>query len=82
LLIVQQAVYRHAARKKLRSHVARAPCIGSVHVGVQAVARVVGNPDCIFVVVIGDDTEDGTENLFPGNCHVVLHIDEHLGFTK
>src|SRR4029077_15231202 len=65
-----------------RSHAARTPDIGSVHIGVQAIAGIVGNPDGILVIVIGDDTEDGAENLFPGDRHVVLHIDEHRGLDE
>src|SRR4029077_10826138 len=76
LLVVEQAVYRYAAGKDPRGHVARAAHISPAHVGVQAVARIVGNPDRVFVIVIGDDAEDRAENLVAGDRHVVLHIDE------
>jgi hypothetical protein len=52
LLIVQKPVDRHAAYQELGSHAAGAPYIGAVHVGVQAKARFVGDPDCVFVVVV------------------------------
>ena len=51
--------------------------ISPADVGVQAVARIVGIPDRVFVIVIGDDAEDGAENLVAGDRHVVLHIDEY-----
>ena len=45
----------------------------------EAIFGVVGDPDRVFFGVVGDDTEDGTENLFLGNRHIVLDVDEHRG---
>jgi hypothetical protein len=45
-------------------------------------ARVVGDPSRIFLVVVGDDAQDGAENLFLRDGHIVLHIDKDRGFHE
>src|SRR5260221_11096068 len=77
LLVVQHAVDRHAPCEELRGDAARAPCIGSVHVGMEAEVCVVSESDRFVFVVIGDYTEYGTENLLLGDLHGVLDIDKH-----
>src|ERR1700746_4077309 len=82
LLIVKHAVDRDATGLDLRGHPAGALYVGPVHEGVEAEARVVGDPDRIFLGFIGNNREDGPENLLPGNCHVVLHIDKDRGLHE
>ena len=48
----------------------------------ETIFGVVGDPDRLVLGVIGDDTEHGTENLFLGDRHVVLHVDEHRGLHE
>src|ERR1700722_7398051 len=79
LLVVQHAVDRHAAGLKLRCDATGALNVRAAHVSVEAVLRIVGDPDRIVFVLVGDDREDGPENLFPGDCHVIVHIDKYRG---
>ena len=44
--------------------------------------RVVGDADRLLLGVVSDDTEHGAENLFPGDRHVVLHVDKHRGLHE
>src|SRR5260370_28323711 len=82
LLVVKHAVDRYAPGEELGRHATRAFYVGTVYVGVKAEVRVIGDPDRIFLVFIGDDGQDGAENLLPGNGHVVLHIDKHSGLYE
>src|SRR5579872_3596718 len=77
LLIVQHAVDRYATGFDLRCDATGALCVRAADVSVEAVLRIVGDPDRIFFVLVGDDREDGSEYLFPGNCHVIRYIDEY-----
>src|SRR5260370_16221391 len=70
LLIVKHAVDGYAAGLDLRSHPARALDVGPAHEGMEAEAWVVGDPDRIFLGFVGDDREDGAENLFLGDGHI------------
>ena len=71
------------ASPNLRSHATRTPDVRSEDASVQAISQaisgVVRDPDRLLLGVVGDDTEDGTENLFLGNRHVVLHLNQHGG---
>src|SRR4029434_7352011 len=60
----------------------RALEVGPEDGGVQTIFGVVGDADCLFLGVISDDTQHGTENLFLGDRHVVLHVDEHRGLQE
>ena len=82
LLIVKHAIDRYTAGEDLRGHPARALDVGSAHESVEAEARVVRDPDRIFLGFVGDDTQDGAENLFLGDRHVVRHIDKHRGLHE
>src|SRR5579871_3715048 len=77
LLVVQHAVDCHATSLDPRGDAAGALNVCAAYISVEAVFRVVGDPDRIFFVFVGDDREDGPENLFPGDCHVILHIDKY-----
>ena len=48
----------------------------------QTIFRVVGDPDRVFLGVIGDDTQNGAENLFLSDRHVVPHIHKHRGLNE
>ena len=48
----------------------------------QTIFRVVGDPDRVVLGVVGDHAEHGAENLFLGDRHVVVHVDEHGGFDE
>src|ERR1700746_158032 len=82
LLIVKHAVDRDATGLDLRRHPAGALYVGPIHEGVEAEARVVGDPDRIFLGFIGNNREDRPENLFPRNCHIVPHIDKDRGLHE
>src|SRR5579863_216927 len=82
LLIVQHAVDRYAAGSDLRCDAARALKVRTAYVSVEAVLSIVRYPDRILFVLVGDDREDGPENLFPGDCHIILHIDKYRGFDE
>jgi hypothetical protein len=59
LLVVQHAVDRHAAGEELRGNAPRPLDVRPAHEGVQAEARVVGDPDRVFLGFVSDDTQDG-----------------------
>jgi hypothetical protein len=82
LLIVQQATDRYPTGLDLRGNAARALNVCSAHVSVEAVLRIVGNPDCILFVLVGDDRKNGPENLFPSDSHLVRHVDENRGLYE
>src|SRR6266478_8645771 len=82
LLIVQHSVDRNAAGKDLRGDAARARYVGPAYEGVKAEIRVIGDSDRIFVGFVGDDTQNGAENLLPGNRHVVRHINKDRGLHE
>ena len=50
--------------------------------GVKTILGVVGDPDRVVLGVVGDDAQHGAENLFLGDRHVVLHVDEHRGLHE
>jgi hypothetical protein len=58
---------------------ARALAVLAVDVGVEAVFDVVGDGDGSVVVAVGDDRQDGAEDLFLGDRHVVGDADEDGG---
>src|SRR5258708_34799121 len=60
----------------------RALEVGPEDGGVETIFRVVGNPDCLTLGVISDDTQNGAKNLFLGDRHVVLHVDENGGLHE
>src|ERR1700722_15677164 len=74
LLIVQKSVDRDAAGEDSRGYATRAVTVRAPPVSVKTVLRIVGDPDRILVVPVCDDREDGPEDLFPGDCHIILHI--------
>src|ERR1700733_4663234 len=82
LLVVWPAIDRNPAGLDLRCDSTDALNVSPTHVSVEAVLRIVGDPDCIFFVLVGDDREDGPENLFLGNRHVILHIDKYRRFHE
>src|SRR5580658_7660342 len=82
LLIVQHTVDCHAAGLDLRCDAARALNVRAAYVSVESVLRIVGDPDRVFFVLVGDDREDRPENLFPGDCHIILHVDKYRGFDE
>jgi hypothetical protein len=82
LLIVKHAVDRYSAGLNLRRHAARALYVGPAHEGVEAEARVVGDPDRIFLGFTGDNREHGPKNLFLSDGYIVLHIDKHGGLHE
>ena len=45
--------------------------------GRQAVDGVVGDADGVVLVLVGNDREDGPEDLLLGDRHVVAHVGEH-----
>ena len=47
------------------------------HRAAQPVVGVVGDVDRIVVAVVGDDDEDGPEDLLLGDPHLVVHVGEH-----
>ena len=48
----------------------------------KAEVRIISDPDRIFLVFIVDDGQDGAENLFSGNRHVVHYVDKHRGLYE
>src|SRR5579859_5697871 len=82
LLIVKHTVDRYTPGEKLRGYAARSLWVGSAHEGVQAEVGIIGDSDRILLGFIRYNGQDGAENLFPGNCHVVLHMDKHRGFYE
>src|SRR5579864_8503497 len=48
----------------------------------KTIFRVVGNPDCLILGVISDDTQNGAENLFLSDRHIVFHVDENGGLHE
>ena len=55
LLVVQHAVDRHAAGLELRCYASCALNICAAYVSVQAILCIVGDPDRILFVLVGDD---------------------------
>src|ERR1700722_1045827 len=82
LWIVRHAVDHDAARPQLRGHAARTAKVGPDDGGVKTIFGVVGDRYRFVLGLVGDDTENGAENLFPGDRHVVLDIDEHRGLHE
>ena len=41
---------------------------------VKTVVGIIGNSDCVLVVVVSDHAKDGTEDLFLGDRHIVRYI--------
>src|SRR5579872_4498478 len=82
LLVVKHAVDRYAPSEELRRYATRAFYVGAAYVSVKAEVRVIGDSDRIFLVVIGDDRQDGAKNLFSCDRHVVLDIDKHRGLYE
>jgi hypothetical protein len=72
LLIAKHAVDGYAAGLDRLSHPARALDVGPARESMEAEARVVGDPDRIFLGYVGDDREDRAENLFLGDGHIPL----------
>ena len=66
LLIIQQAIDRYPAGSDLRCDATCALKIRAAHVSVEAVLRIIGDPNRILVILVGDDRENGAENLFLG----------------
>src|SRR6266849_8519986 len=60
----------------------RALEVGPDDGGKTTIFRVVGDPDCLILGVISDDTQNGTKNLFLGDRHVVFHVDENGGLHE
>src|SRR6266852_2727004 len=48
----------------------------------QTIFRVVGDPDRVFLGVVGDHTQNGAEDLFLSDRHVVLHVYEYRGLNE
>src|SRR5579862_7909315 len=82
LRIVGHGIDHDAAGSQLGGHAACALDVTPQDGGVETVLGVVGNADGFFLRVVGDDTQNGAENLFLGNRHVILHIDEHRGLHE
>src|SRR6201988_2424045 len=66
LRIVGHFIDHDAAGPQLRGHAACAPDVTPQDGGVETVVGVVGNADRFVLGVIGDDTQNGAENLFLG----------------
>src|SRR5580693_8266933 len=77
LRIVGHVIDHDTAGPQMRRHAACALDVSPQDGGVETVFGVVGNADRFVLGVIGDHTEHGAENLFLGDGHAVLHIDEH-----
>ena len=50
-----------------------------IDTGIQTVSGVIGDPDCIVSVFVGDDTEDRTEDLILRDGHIIRDIREDRG---
>lgn len=50
-----------------------------IDTGIQTVSGVIGDPNRIISVFIGDDTEDRTEDLIPRDGHIIRDIREDRG---
>src|SRR6476646_5447397 len=48
----------------------------------ETIRRIVGDPDRLVLGVIRDDTQHGAKNLFLGDRHAVLYVDEHRGLHE
>src|SRR6202034_4954649 len=55
LLVVYQAIDRNPAGLDLRCDSTGALNVSPTHVSVEAVLRIVGDPDCILFVLVGDN---------------------------
>ena len=51
----------------------------SIDTRIQTVSGVIGDPDCIVSVFVGDDTEDRSENLILRDGHIIRDIREDRG---
>src|ERR1700758_4885609 len=60
LLVVKHAVDRYAPR---------ALYVSAAYVGVKPEFRVIGDSDRVFLVLIGDDRQDGPKYLLSGDGH-------------
>src|ERR1700740_984854 len=82
LLVVKHAVDRDAPGEELGCHTPRALYVRAACVGIKPEFRVIGDSDRGFLVLIGDDRQDGAKYLLSGDGHVVLHIDEYCRFYE
>src|SRR6185369_776894 len=80
--IVCHVVDHDAAGSQLGRHPACALQVLSKNGGVKTVVRIISDSDGIVVGVVSDHTKNGTEDFFPGDRHVVLHIHEHRGLCE
>src|ERR1700758_281552 len=67
LRIVCHVIDHDAAGSQLKRNAACANDVTPQDGGVETVLGVVGNADGFFLRVVGDDTQNGAENLFLGN---------------
>ena len=51
----------------------------SIDTGIQTVSGVIGDPDRIVSVFVGDDTEDRAEDLILRDGHIIRDIREDRG---
>src|SRR5579863_5570528 len=82
LRIIRHVVDHHSPGPYLRSHSTRALKVGPEDGGVEAIFRVVGDPDRLVLGVVSDDGQYRAEDLLLGDRHVVLHVDKNRGFHE
>src|SRR5579859_5097528 len=82
LRIIRHVVDHNTTRPYLRGHSTRALKVGPEDGGVEAIFRVVGDPDRLVLGVISDDGQHRAEDLLLGDRHVVLHVDKNRGFHE
>ena len=72
-----RAVHADLAGADPRRDAARALEVARRHVAGEAVGRVVGDPDRVLLVLVGQDREHRPEDLLARDRHVVAHVREH-----